>query len=134
MASMNLSVVTPTGAVVDTEISEATLPGAAGVFGVYPQHQPSLIMLGGGIMTFVGVEGEGELLIRGGVAEISGDSLLVITDHALEPSDADREEAEGVLQGAIAELEAAEFLDDSTLLRLSTDQRYAETVLKTAGH
>jgi hypothetical protein len=68
------------------------------------------------------------------VAEISGDSLLVITDHALEPSDADREEAEGVLQGAIAELEAAEFLDDSTLLRLSTDQRYAETVLKTAGH
>jgi F0F1-type ATP synthase epsilon subunit len=49
MASMNLSVVTPTGAVVDTEISEATLPGAAGVFGVYPQHQPSLIMLGGGI-------------------------------------------------------------------------------------
>jgi len=134
MASMNLSVVTPTGAVVESEISEATLPGAAGVFGVYPQHQPALIMLGGGLMSYTGPDGGGELLIRGGVAEISGDTLLVITDHALSPDEADRTEAESVLASAMSALEAAEFLDDSTLMRLSTDQRYAETVLKTAGH
>ena len=133
MASMNLSVVTPTGAVVEAEISEATLPGAAGVFGVYPQHQPALIMLGGGLMSYIGPDGEGELLIRGGVAEISGDTLLVITDHALSLDKAERAEAESVLASAMSALEAAEFLDESTLMRLSTDQRYAETVLKTAG-
>ena len=91
-------------------------------------------MLGGGLMSYTGPDGEGELLIRGGVAEISGDTLLVITDHALSLDEAERAEAESVLASAMSALEAAEILDESTLMRLSTDQRYAETVLKTAGH
>ena len=70
MAAFNLTVVTPTGAVVDSEIDEATLPGAYGEFGVLPSHQPALIMLGGGSLSYNGPAGSGQVLIRGGVAEI----------------------------------------------------------------
>ncbi len=134
MAKMKLSVVTPTGSIVDTDIFEATVPGSAGVFGVYPMHQPALIMLGGGLLTYKGIEDDGEFLVRGGVAEVSADCLLIITDHAIAPDDADREEAEGILQTAMKALEDVEFLDESTLARISTDRGYAESALKILGH
>ena len=134
MANMNLSVVTPTGAVVETEILEATVPGSAGEFGVYPDHQPALIMLGGGLVTYQGVEETGEFLIRGGVAEVSADSLLIITDHALSPEDADADEARELLEAAEAALESVEKLDDSFLARVRADRGYAESVLKLSSH
>jgi len=134
MAKMTLSIVTPTGSVVDTDIFEATVPGSAGIFGVYPQHQPALIMLGGGVLTYKGIEEDGEILIRGGVAEVSADCLLIITDYALDPEDADRSEAEEILEAALGALDEVEFLDESTLARISTDRGYAESVLKTSGH
>ena len=134
MATMKLSIVTPTGSVVDTDVTEATVPGAAGVFGVYPDHQPALIMLGGGLLSYEGSEGPGEVHVRGGVAEISADCLLIITDCALVPADADRSEAEELLEQSIAALQEAEFLDESTLAKITTDREYAEAILKTAGN
>ena len=117
----------------DTEVLEVTVPGAAGTFGVYPNHQPALIMLGGGV-TYQGPEDSGEVLIRGGVAEISGDTILIITDHAELPEEADREAAEALLESAMAGPEDGEILDDAVLARLTKDRSYAEAVLKTAGH
>ena len=134
MATMKLSVVTPTGSIVDTQVTEATVPGAAGVFGVYPDHQPALIMLGGGLLSYQGVEESGEVLIRGGVAEVTADCLLIITDCAQDPEDANREEAEEILEKGISTLENAEFLDETTLSQISTDQGYAEAVLKRTGN
>ena len=52
MAQFKLSVVTPTGSVLDADVSEATVPGAAGEFGMYADHQPALIMLGGGLLSY----------------------------------------------------------------------------------
>ena len=115
MATMNLSVVTPVGSLVDTEVLEVTVPGAAGTFGVYPNHQPALIMLGGGALTYQGPEDSGEVLIRGGVAEISGDTILIITDHAELPEEADREAAEALLESAMAGPEDGEILDYALL-------------------
>jgi F-type H+-transporting ATPase subunit epsilon len=134
MATMKLSIVTPTGSVVDTDVTEATVPGSAGMFGVYPDHQSALIMLGGGILSYESSEGAGEVLIRGGVAEISGDCLLIITDWAFAPEDADRAEAEALLEESITALQEAEFLDESTLAKITTDRAYAESALKAAGN
>ena len=134
MANMKLSVVTPTGSVVDAEVVEATIPGAAGVFTVYAEHQPALIMLGGGILTFQGADGDGEVFIRGGVAEISGDSLLVMTDYALTRDDIARDQAQAVLEDANERLENIDYLDDNQLLRIKIDQNYAESVLEQTAH
>ncbi|MEE2757133.1 MAG: ATP synthase F1 subunit epsilon [Myxococcota bacterium] len=134
MAKMNLSIVTPTGSVVDAVVVEVTVPGAAGMFTVYAEHQPALIMLGGGVLSYQGLDGDGEIFIRGGVAEISSDSILIMTDYALTRDEIDRDKAADVLQQANRRLEESEYLGDDQLLRINIDQRYAESVLDQTAH
>ena len=135
MAKFKLSVVTPTGSVLDTDVFEATVPGAAGEFGMYADHQPALIMLGGGLLSYQGIEDDGSLLIRGGVAEVGPESLLILTDHAVLPEDAERSEAESLLE-EIASTEAASdsVLDDDRVRQLAVNRGYAEALIKVAGH
>ena len=130
MSAFNLTVVTPTGAVIDSEIDDATLPGAYGEFGVLPSHQPALIMLGGGSLSYTGPAGSGQVLIRGGVAEIRPDAILVLTDRAQAPEDVDREHAQALLEEANSSDNSDEILDDSTILKQAADRGYAEAALK----
>ena len=130
MAAFNLSIVTPTGSVVDTEIDEVSLPGAEGEFGVLPAHQSALIMLGGGLVSFRGSEGEGRLLIRGGVVEIRPDAVLVLTDRAENPEDVDRVEVQAMLDMANADAGVDVVLDDAAVLRLAAQRGYAEAALR----
>lgn len=135
MAQFKLSVVTPTGSVLDTDVSEATVPGAAGEFGMYADHQPALIMLGGGLLSYQGSDANGSLLIRGGVAEVGPDALLILTDHAVLPEDAERAEAESILEHIVeTESSSDSVLDDERIHKLAIDRGYAEALIKVAGH
>ena len=135
MAQFKLSVVTPTGSVLDTDVSEATVPGAAGEFGMYADHQPALIMLGGGLLSYQGSDANGSLLIRGGVAEVGPDALLILTDHAVLPEDAERAEAERILEHIVeTESSSDSVLDDERIHKLAIDRGYAEALIKVAGH
>ena len=104
------------------------------MFTVYAEHQPALIMLGGGVLSYQGLDGDGEIFIRGGVAEISSDSILIMTDYALTRDEIDRDKAADVLQQANLRLEESEYLGDDQLLRINIDQRYAESVLDQTAH
>ena len=134
MARLNLSVVTPTGAVVDTDVDQVDMPGALGEMGILPDHQPALIMLGGGALAYSGGEGGGLVYIRGGVAEVGPGRVLVLTDEASLPGDADRSETEVVLDSVLKKLDGADALDEATTLRLNADRGYAEAILKSAGN
>ena len=133
MARLKLTVVTPLGAVVETEADQVDLPGAMGEMGVLADHQPGLIMLGGGVVSYSGVEA-GEVLIRGGVAEVGADRVLVLCDEACRPGDADREAAEVILEKAIEGLGNSESLTEESMIRLNADRAYAEAILKVAGN
>lgn len=133
MAGIKLEVVTPTGKVLDAQVSSVTAPGAEGDFGVLPEHRPGLVMLGGGALSYEGSD-SGQVFIRGGVAEVRPDGLLVLADDATTPESIDRAAAEALLQAAIQGLEKAEFLDDARLQRFNADRAYAEAVLKVSGH
>jgi F-type H+-transporting ATPase subunit epsilon len=135
VAEFKLSIVTPTGSVLDADVSEATVPGVAGEFGVFSEHQPALMMLGGGLLSYHGSEETGTILIRGGVAEVGPNSLLILTDHAITPESADRAEAEALLEQLSAEEAIVDaLLDDARVRRHSTTRSYAEAVIKVAGH
>ena len=134
MAKMTFSVVTPGGAEVETEVVSATLPGIAGELGVLPQHCPGLIQLGGGQLAYEGVEGNDSFFIRGGVAEIGREHILVLTEEVTRAADADRAEAEKLIADATQRLESADMLDDELLRNAETDRGYGEAILKTAGH
>lgn len=131
MSQFKLEVVTPTGRVVQTETDQVTAPGALGEIGILPSHRPALIQLGGGTIRYTG----GEVLVRGGVAEVRPDGVLVLADEAVQPAKADRARGEAILQSVLAGMGPARgFIDDETMARLATDRAYAEAILKVAGH
>jgi len=130
---MRLEVVTPNGQVLEVEASSVTAPGFHGEFGVLPGHRAALVMLGGGAIRYEGAS-SGHVYVRGGVAQISGDTMLVLADEATKPDNVDRERAERLLEQAARVLEEVEFLDETTRHRVSTDQAYSEALLKVAGH
>ncbi|MGB0645546.1 MAG: hypothetical protein ACPGQS_00150 [Bradymonadia bacterium] len=81
---MKFNVVTPTGAVIDTDVSEVTVPGALGEFTVLPEHRPAVLMVGGGRLSYVENGSVGSLYVKGGIVEIGPEHVTVLTDIALD--------------------------------------------------
>ncbi len=130
MANLKLEVVTPTGKVVEVETASVTAPGVRGELGIMPDHRPALIQLGGGAIKYDG----GEVLVRGGVAEVRPDGLLVLADKAVLPGQLERGEAEALLKASLDGLESREYLNDVRIMDLNNDRAFAEAALRTAGH
>ena len=130
MAKIKLEVVTPTGKVVEVETNAVSAPGVAGDLGILPEHRPALIQLGGGVITY----DDGMVYVRGGVAEVRPNGVLVLADKATLPEDADRAEAEALLKETVEALDAKDYLDEDQLIQLNNRRAFAEAVLKTAGH
>lgn len=135
MATIKLEVVTPTGKVLDVDADSVTAPGALGELGVLPQHRPGLVMLGGGALRYQAGGRDGEpIYIRGGVAEIRPDGVLVLADEARTPAKVDKQRAEQILEHAMQRANEATYLDDAEMQRIGNDRAYAEAMLKVAGH
>lgn|SRR5450432_2104983 len=87
---MRLSVTTPRGAIVETEIDEITAPGTVGEFGVLPGHVPMMAALKPGVLTYrasdrttVLAVGEGFLQVAPTpVGDRTTDRVLVLVDQA----------------------------------------------------
>lgn len=133
MAQMKLEVVTPTGAVVEAEAESVTAPGVEGEFGVLPDHRPALIMLGGGTLRYAGPQGEGAVLIRGGIAEVAADRVLVLADEAVLPGEGDAARADALLEGVEEAVRGGDYLDDEALARLAIDRGFAESLRSAKG-
>ena len=133
MATMKLEVVTPPGRVLDEVVDSVTAPGVLGEFCVLPDHQPALIRLGGGTLKFAG-KTEGIVFIRGGIAEVRPDSVLVLADEARTLEQADRKAAETILESVAETKKQSDFLNDEQVQRLNDERAYAEAMLRSAGH
>ena len=115
--SMRLSVTTPRGAIVDTEVDEVTAPGELGEFGVLPGHVPLMSALKPGVLWYKAKDHTGILALAAGVpaggAAVAGpddqhgagrDRVLVLVDQALTAKDVDVARAEKDLAAAEKEL------------------------------
>ena len=133
MAKITFSVVTPEGADLEAEVLSATLPGIMGELCVLPQHCPGLIQLGGGLVSYEGIEGNDSFFVRGGVAEIGREHIRVLTDAMSRPGEVERSEAERLVAEADALLERADAVGDELLRSAETDRGYGEAILKSIG-
>ena len=75
---MKLKVVTPTEQLLDQEVSQVTLPGAAGEMTILPGHTFLLAQLKKGTLRHPG----GAVAIGGGFVEVQSDQVLVVAQSA----------------------------------------------------
>ena len=128
---LTLEVITPTGKALSVEAATVTAPGVSGQFQVLDHHLPLLTILGSGSLSYEGAEGQkgGEVLIRGGVAEVSREGkVLVLTDEVQHLDKLDKERAQALKAAAEATLNGG-YVDDATFERVHQDLRFAEVVL-----
>ena len=91
MATFKFDLVSPARLVFSGEVEQVDVPGAEGNFGVLAGHAPFVTTLRPGILTVHSAEGEQNIVVLGGFAEVSSEGLTVLADQAEPESDIDRE-------------------------------------------
>ena len=102
MATLRLEIVTPEATAYSEDVEMVTLPGAEGELGVYPNHVPLLTTINPGELRVLKGGQETFLAIGEGFVEITGTSVSVLTDMALDVSAIDENAAEAAIARAKA--------------------------------
>ena len=100
--TLRLEIVTPEAKAYSADVDMVVLPGTDGELGVYPQHVPVLTTLKPGELRVIHGGHETSLAVGDGFAEITGDSISVLTDMALESTAIDESAAEAAIARAQA--------------------------------
>jgi F-type H+-transporting ATPase subunit epsilon len=93
---MRLSVTTPRGSLVETDIDEVSAPGALGEFGILPGHVPFISALKPGVLVFRHQSQARVLAVSDGILEVArteggGDKVLVLVSDASHAEEIDRD-------------------------------------------
>src|SRR5215467_5314729 len=99
-SSFRLRIVTPVRELVDEDVEEVTAPGAAGEFGVLPDHITFLTVLVPGRFVYKSGGKRTVLAIFGGYAEVVDNVMTVLADGAEPVSEIDAPRAEAALKDA----------------------------------
>jgi F-type H+-transporting ATPase subunit epsilon len=137
---MKLSVTTPRGALVDTDVEEVTAPGALGEFGVLPGHVPLMSALQPGVLVYRSKGHAGTIAVGAGFlqvaplaqADTAHDRVLVLVDQALAASGIDKAEAQKDLVAADKELAAWKTELDGAYQALVVRRQWAQARLDAA--
>ena len=100
--TLRLEIVTPEAKAFSEDVEMVVLPGMDGEIGVYPQHVPVLTTLKPGELRVFKSGKETSLAVGEGFAEITGESISVLTDMALESTAIDESAAEAAVARAQA--------------------------------
>jgi F-type H+-transporting ATPase subunit epsilon len=99
-ATLKLEIITPDSKVFEGDAEFVQLPGAEGDMGVFPQHEPLVTELKAGELQIT-VNGKVQVLAIGeGFAEITGTSIAILTDGAVNEKDIDEKVAEEAVKRA----------------------------------
>ena len=110
MATLKLEIITPEGKTFEGDVDVVHLPGAEGEMDVLPQHQTEIAELAAGELRIT-QKGNVEVMAIGeGFAEITGDSVAVLTDGAVNEKEIDEQIAEAAVK------RAEELLKSNTLV------------------
>jgi len=102
MATFHFVLVSPEKLAFSGEVDQVDIPGVEGDFGVLAGHAPVIASIRPGILTvFVGGQRE-QIIVLGGLAEVSENGLTVLADVATAIEELDRAK----LADTIAEMES----------------------------
>ena len=102
---LQLDIVTPEKRVLSETVDSVVLPGTEGEFGVLPMHVPLVTTLKPGELVY-SKDGKAEHFAIGtGFVEVTGTSVAVLTDMAMEAADIDEKTVQTALDRAQHTLE-----------------------------
>lgn len=109
MAKLSYQIVRPDRLMHEGEASSVVLISRSGEVGVLPGHAKEICALGDGIVRIVHEPDEAgsttsRIVVSGGYAEITGDTVIVLANHARDVDDIDPEQVERTRSEAEAEL------------------------------
>lgn len=134
MATLRLEIVTPEATAYSEDVEMVTLPGAEGELGVYPNHVPLLTTLNPGELRVLKGGKETFLAIGEGFVEITGNSVSVLTDMALEPAVIDENAAEAAVARAKAAMKEDLGAEEIASVQASLQKAMAQLHVKRRRH
>ena len=90
MATFQFELVSPEKIVFSDEVDQVDVPGTEGDFGVLAGHAPLISLLRPGVVTVWSGKEEVGIAVRGGIAEVAPNRLVVLVDYAVPVADIDR--------------------------------------------
>ena len=108
--TLKLEIVTPEAIVYEDDVHMVTFPGVDGELGIYPLHVPLITQIVPGEIIVNKAGRESHLAVGEGLVDITGDSVTIVTDMAIEADKIDEAKVEEARQRAAARL--AEKLSD----------------------
>ena len=100
MATLKLQIVTPEAKILEEDVNFVQLPGAEGDMGVFPQHETLITELVAGELQIKKGDQTSVMAIGEGFAEITADSIGIITDGAVNEKEIDEHAAEAAVKRA----------------------------------
>jgi F-type H+-transporting ATPase subunit epsilon len=139
---MRLSITTPRGAIVETDVDEITAPGLVGEFGVLPGHVPLMAALKPGVLTYRTGDRTSTLAVGDGflqvapamVADKATDRVLVLVGDAVSAGAVNLAAARSELAAAETELAGWKREPDGAYHALVARRDWALARLGAAAH
>ncbi len=133
---MQLTVTTPRGYLVQTEVDEIVAPGVLGEFGVLPGHIPFMSVLKPGVLSYRAKNATKFLAVGDGILQVArkgeGDAIEVLVDRGEHGKDVNREAAERELAAADADLAKAKTDTASDLSPVQNRRAWAAAQVEAA--
>jgi F-type H+-transporting ATPase subunit epsilon len=124
--ALTLEIVTPEARVYSDTIDTVVIPTTEGEIGILPGHIPLLTLVEHGELRVTKGGVESHVAVGTGFAQIEGDTVSILAEHAITAEKIDEGAVEAALKRAEEELKnAPKDLDTSELERLQNAVRFA---------
>ncbi len=122
---LTLEIVTPEAKVYSDTIDSVVIPTVEGEIGVLPGHIPLLTQIEQGELRITKGSSSSLLAISGGFAQIDGDRVRVLAEHAITEAKIDEHAVEDAMKRAEQQLREAKNLDPQQYEQLQNLVRYS---------
>ena len=121
---MKLKIITATKTVLELDnILQVNIPGVDGVLGILPGHIDIITPLKEGTLMYRLDNNKKVVVIKGGIAKLKNDYLLILADDAEVPENLIREQIEESIKNAEHKIASGE-LEFTELIQLEKQLRY----------
>lgn len=122
---LTLEIVTPEAKVYSDTIDSVVVPTVEGEIGVLPGHIPLLTQVADGELRVTKGASTQLLAVSGGFAQIEGDTVRVLAEHAIDEAKIDENAVEAAMKRAEQELKEAKNIDPQQYEHLQSLIRYS---------